>query len=537
MKSLSRLIKNRLICFFSLLFIVSTAIIYLIQNRCEKKVTEKQLAINSKAVVHNIITEFEKNILLKTKYISNALNLDRERISPKILSSVAVSYGAEEIALVEEDGYISAFFGRDYGNGFNAKRSEEFRRLFKKLFDSNEAICDFDHVRGMEIFSAGKMLKGGTVFVRYSPSRVEYLFASAVSEHDPNFMSGEEAFTIVADEKGTVVNGRDFSGKNLSDFIPNLAELSSIKSGTLQKFVVGGKNSYLVSERYDDYTVFSVVPKSVVDGSAAKNTLALAILEFFVLFVAYFFVSSKIDSLALTAKKFSDELESEKTLVAKLTEEKLALERKIDSKPPEIKIQGRGETQKFNLMETVVSTVKRVEPLASEKNLKFLLQIDPTLPTFFKGDGEKIAKVLLFLSKNSVRMTSRGMVAVRVEPREVSGKNGLRFTVVDTGTGFKSGELQKLNAILAGGEPSFEAMPPILSSFKKLKQFLDCFGGTVRLKSEFSKGSLACFDVPCESTGGDTCEDWSPDVFKAAKFDSRRSNLKNLSVSASFAER
>nr|WP_253820846.1 transporter substrate-binding domain-containing protein [Vibrio sp. 99-70-13A1] len=86
-----------------------------------------------------------------------------------------------------------------------------------------------------------------------------------------------------------------------------------------------------------------------------------------------------------------------------------------------------------------------------EKNLEFLIAIDPEVPPVLLGDPLRIGQVLLNLANNAVKFTKAGEVVVKVEliaPQGLVDSKGntaqLRFMVQDSGIGMTDEQMQRL---------------------------------------------------------------------------------------------
>jgi CheY-like chemotaxis protein len=73
---------------------------------------------------------------------------------------------------------------------------------------------------------------------------------------------------------------------------------------------------------------------------------------------------------------------------------------------------------------------------AHGKGLEFVCIIDPDVPLLLNGDSARLREVLVNLTDNAVKFTSKGEILVRVSRQsEANGKVNLRFSVCDTGIG------------------------------------------------------------------------------------------------------
>jgi signal transduction histidine kinase len=93
----------------------------------------------------------------------------------------------------------------------------------------------------------------------------------------------------------------------------------------------------------------------------------------------------------------------------------------------------------YSLDDVVHSVVTSVEPLAAEKGLDLKLDVGPNLPVG-RGDGRRIAQVLLNLVGNAIKFTDQGEVAI-----SASAMNGaFNIAVRDTGPGIPVSEQVKI---------------------------------------------------------------------------------------------
>ncbi|MDT4817024.1 Sensor histidine kinase RcsC [compost metagenome] len=74
---------------------------------------------------------------------------------------------------------------------------------------------------------------------------------------------------------------------------------------------------------------------------------------------------------------------------------------------------------------------------ATEKGLRFDLELDHKLPDTLEGDAGKLAQALGYLLDNAIKFTSHGSVGLKVSGQEPAGGSlPLRIEVTDTGIGF-----------------------------------------------------------------------------------------------------
>ncbi|MGH3920236.1 MAG: ATP-binding protein, partial [Pseudonocardiaceae bacterium] len=158
-------------------------------------------------------------------------------------------------------------------------------------------------------------------------------------------------------------------------------------------------------------------------------------------------------------------------------------------------------------MTAVVTYVKTLcEPLAAEKALHFVVELDPALPATVQTDEQRLQQVLRNLMSNALKFTDEGGVQLRIRPAaadEVAGE-ALRaaparvaFDVEDTGIGIAADKLSVIFEAFqqADGTTSrrYGGTGLGLSISRQLTQLL---GGELTVRSEPGKGSVFTLYLP-----------------------------------------
>ncbi|MBO4609035.1 MAG: response regulator [Lachnospiraceae bacterium] len=152
---------------------------------------------------------------------------------------------------------------------------------------------------------------------------------------------------------------------------------------------------------------------------------------------------------------------------------------------------------RYSLSTLITYLVNSVQERAEEKKLKFMVCVDPDLPSELYGDDSRINQVVLNLLTNAVKYTHEGSVTLTVKEKEVKdGKVLLYFEVADTGIGIKEADMDKLFE-------SFERLDVIrnrtiegtglgMSIATKLLSLMD---SKLNVKSTYGQGSVFSFDL------------------------------------------
>jgi PAS domain S-box-containing protein len=146
----------------------------------------------------------------------------------------------------------------------------------------------------------------------------------------------------------------------------------------------------------------------------------------------------------------------------------------------------------FDMRSVIEAALRSVMPLAAKKGLSLDCVIASDVGVII-SDRRRVEQILINLIGNAVKFTERG--AVRIECRTSEGR--LETWVRDTGIGIKAEDVGKLfipfSQIDTGLTRSHEGTGLGLSICGKLVEML---GGTIRVESEWGKGSKFIFTLP-----------------------------------------
>ncbi|EDY83280.1 PAS fold family [Verrucomicrobiia bacterium DG1235] len=108
------------------------------------------------------------------------------------------------------------------------------------------------------------------------------------------------------------------------------------------------------------------------------------------------------------------------------------------------------EQNAFNIGECLTSALQIISPMAKEKGLELILNIDSSLPLQVIGDESKIKQVLVNLLGNAVKFTHAGEIELRAKAENhedpTTGENTklIKLTVRDTGIGISPDAIKSL---------------------------------------------------------------------------------------------
>ena len=126
-----------------------------------------------------------------------------------------------------------------------------------------------------------------------------------------------------------------------------------------------------------------------------------------------------------------------------------------------------------------------------EKNLEFLIDIDPNLPSILLGDEKNLKHILINILTNAAKYTEKGSVTLSAHVESVEDEViFLRISVEDTGIGIRKEDLEHLY-------DSFKRLDTSKNSkiegsglgLTITKQLVDLLGGEITVDSIYTKGS------------------------------------------------
>jgi len=159
----------------------------------------------------------------------------------------------------------------------------------------------------------------------------------------------------------------------------------------------------------------------------------------------------------------------------------------------------------FKLSEAIEEIVDLLSIQAHDKNIELVCSIDPSIPSQFKGDANRIKQVLTNLLGNAIKFTNQGDILISVKKEnEIYGKNNERFldvvvSVKDTGIGIPVGQLKKIFESFTQADGSLTrsyggtGLGLTISS-----NLVELMGGTLKVQSEPAKGSTFTFYLPLQ---------------------------------------
>jgi|GEM_PF-2156374 len=154
----------------------------------------------------------------------------------------------------------------------------------------------------------------------------------------------------------------------------------------------------------------------------------------------------------------------------------------------------------FNIEELFDSFSNLIVLKAQEKDLEFMMSIDPEIPGNLIGDPLRLSQILTNLASNAVKFTDRGEVLISVELLEtLVNQVVLRFVVKDTGIGLSQEQIDMLfESFTQADESTTRKFGGTGLGLAICKNLVELMGGKIRVDSVPGKGSSFSFTINIE---------------------------------------
>ncbi len=154
-----------------------------------------------------------------------------------------------------------------------------------------------------------------------------------------------------------------------------------------------------------------------------------------------------------------------------------------------------GEYEPLSIVRDISSVIMT---RIGDKDLEFVVDMDPNIPKQLMGDGVRIRQVIINLANNAVKFTREGCVSLAMGCDKISDREiMLKVSVRDTGIGIRKEDLGKL----------FQSFQQVDSKRNRniegtglglaiSKQLVALMNGEIGVESEYGEGSCFYFQIP-----------------------------------------
>jgi signal transduction histidine kinase len=134
----------------------------------------------------------------------------------------------------------------------------------------------------------------------------------------------------------------------------------------------------------------------------------------------------------------------------------------------------------------------RLAPMASEKGIELVLDIQPDLPPV-RADGARLEQVLMNLAHNAISFTPEGG---RVTLRAHRQGRGVKIDVVDTGVGMRPEEAARVFERFYKVDPGRPRTAGAGLGLAIARHLVEVHGGRLTAVSDVGRGSTFTFVLP-----------------------------------------
>ena len=159
-----------------------------------------------------------------------------------------------------------------------------------------------------------------------------------------------------------------------------------------------------------------------------------------------------------------------------------------------------------------------IAPRAAEKDLNFVVKVDPSIPDTLHGDEIRIKQIITNLLTNAVKYTSEGSVTLCVEHERCDEYIYLKVSVRDTGAGIKQEDIDKLFiAFERIEEKRNRSVEGTGLGITIVQQLLALMDSRLEVDSVYGKGSNFRFVIKQEIVKDEPIGDYSKSLENSVK--------------------
>jgi two-component system sensor histidine kinase RpfC len=152
----------------------------------------------------------------------------------------------------------------------------------------------------------------------------------------------------------------------------------------------------------------------------------------------------------------------------------------------------------FDLYNLVYSVASMLSIQTEEKGVRFVTDLDVSIPTLIMGDSGRLRQVLVNLLGNAIKFTNVGEIRLKVS-KQCSGLSACRicFEVSDTGIGISKDMQSRIFERFRQADDSVQRRYGGTGLGTAIaKRLVELMGGNIGVESEEFQGSRFWFDIP-----------------------------------------
>ena len=155
----------------------------------------------------------------------------------------------------------------------------------------------------------------------------------------------------------------------------------------------------------------------------------------------------------------------------------------------------------FSFHEVVEDVARLMAFAAAEKDLDFIVDIDPSLQTELIGDPERLGQIIVNLVGNAIKFTEQGSVTLRVARTHFDDhETCLQIAVTDTGAGIDCTQHEAIFKQFSQGEMASSNHAGTGLGLAIVSKLVGLMGGACNLQSRVGIGSTFLVDIALQNS-------------------------------------
>lgn len=166
--------------------------------------------------------------------------------------------------------------------------------------------------------------------------------------------------------------------------------------------------------------------------------------------------------------------------------------------------------KEFRLRKLLNNVFQEIEPMASEKGLKYYLSVSNDLPLILHGDPYRLKRILYNLLNNAIKFTEQGFIEMETEQVDIVSctddyedfVSTVLFKIMDTGKGVDPENVETIfKSYEQEGQDSLSAEQGTGLGLAICKKLCEQMGGHIWVDSRPGQGSTFYVQIPFKSDG------------------------------------
>ncbi len=188
------------------------------------------------------------------------------------------------------------------------------------------------------------------------------------------------------------------------------------------------------------------------------------------------------------------------------------------------------EDHPFSVHQVLRNVVKMLDFKAQEKGLQLLSHIHEDVPKAVSGDVARLTQILMNLVGNAIKFTEKGEVRISVEVDSHETDTSIvhiSFAIADTGIGIEPHKIDSIFDTFSQADSSISRrFGGTGLGLSISKQLVDLQGGTLKVESEWNKGSTFSFMIPFKITDEALLKEYIPSLTD----ENNKKSLENVRI-------